>query len=135
MITGAAQMDGGILVVSAPDGPMPQTREHILLARQVRPSTPPALSPLGPPFRVPKVRPGSERVHWRPATCLRAPRLPRCLASSDCVPALLLLLGLCGPLLRLWRGGHHEGVLTRCVVRAGGRAVPGVLPQQGGCRG
>ncbi|MCD6221750.1 elongation factor Tu, partial [bacterium] len=35
MITGAAQMDGGILVVSAPDGPMPQTREHILLARQV----------------------------------------------------------------------------------------------------
>jgi elongation factor Tu len=35
MITGAAQMDGGILVVAAPDGPMPQTREHILLARQV----------------------------------------------------------------------------------------------------
>ena len=35
MITGAAQMDGGILVVSAPDGPMPQTREHVLLARQV----------------------------------------------------------------------------------------------------
>ena len=38
MITGAAQMDGAILVVSAADGPMPQTREHILLARQVRPS-------------------------------------------------------------------------------------------------
>ncbi len=35
MITGAAQMDGGILVVSAVDGPMPQTREHVLLARQV----------------------------------------------------------------------------------------------------
>ncbi|KAL5209511.1 hypothetical protein ABZP36_005134 [Zizania latifolia] len=35
MIAGAAQMDGGILVVSAPDGPMPQTKEHILLARQV----------------------------------------------------------------------------------------------------
>ena len=35
MITGAAQMDGGILVISATDGPMPQTREHILLARQV----------------------------------------------------------------------------------------------------
>ena len=35
MITGAAQMDGGILVVSAADGPMPQTKEHILLARQV----------------------------------------------------------------------------------------------------
>ena len=35
MITGAAQMDGAVLVVSAPDGPMPQTREHILLARQV----------------------------------------------------------------------------------------------------
>ena len=35
MITGAAQMDGAILVVSAPDGPMPQTREHLLLARQV----------------------------------------------------------------------------------------------------
>jgi elongation factor Tu len=35
MITGAAQMDGAILVVSAADGAMPQTREHILLARQV----------------------------------------------------------------------------------------------------
>src|SRR5579883_2124274 len=35
MVTGAAQMDGGILVVAATDGPMPQTREHILLARQV----------------------------------------------------------------------------------------------------
>ena len=35
MITGAAQMDGAILVVAATDGPMPQTREHILLARQV----------------------------------------------------------------------------------------------------
>ena len=35
MITGAAQMDGAILVVSAPDGPMPQTNEHVLLARQV----------------------------------------------------------------------------------------------------
>jgi elongation factor Tu len=35
MITGAAQMDGAILVCSAADGPMPQTREHILLARQV----------------------------------------------------------------------------------------------------
>ena len=35
MITGAAQMDGGILVVAGTDGPMPQTREHILLARQV----------------------------------------------------------------------------------------------------
>ncbi|KAE8799828.1 Elongation factor Tu, mitochondrial [Hordeum vulgare] len=38
MITGAAQMDGGILVVSAPDGPMPQTKEHILLARKFRDS-------------------------------------------------------------------------------------------------
>ena len=38
MITGAAQMDGGILVVAATDGPMPQTREHILLAKQVRAS-------------------------------------------------------------------------------------------------
>ena len=35
MITGAAQMDGAILVVSAPDGAMPQTREHVLLGRQV----------------------------------------------------------------------------------------------------
>src|SRR5258708_23499621 len=35
MIAGGAQMDGAILVVSAPDGPMPQTREHVLLARQV----------------------------------------------------------------------------------------------------
>ena len=38
MITGAAQMDGAILVVNAADGPMPQTREHILLARQVVPA-------------------------------------------------------------------------------------------------
>ena len=36
MITGAAQMDGAVLVVAAPDGPMPQTREHLLLARQVQ---------------------------------------------------------------------------------------------------
>src|SRR5207302_1066228 len=36
MITGAAQMDGAILVVSAADGPMPQTKEHVLLARQVQ---------------------------------------------------------------------------------------------------
>eukprot|EP00971_Amphidinium_carterae_P235977 4683388-Amphidinium_carterae.1 len=35
MITGACQMDGGILVISAPDGPMAQTREHILLSKQV----------------------------------------------------------------------------------------------------
>jgi elongation factor Tu len=35
MITGAAQMDGAILVVSAADGPMPQTREHILLSKQI----------------------------------------------------------------------------------------------------
>ena len=35
MITGAAQMDGAILVVAATDGPMPQTKEHVLLARQV----------------------------------------------------------------------------------------------------
>ena len=35
MITGAAQVDGAILVVAATDGPMPQTREHVLLARQV----------------------------------------------------------------------------------------------------
>ncbi len=35
MVTGAAQMDGAIIVVAATDGPMPQTREHILLARQV----------------------------------------------------------------------------------------------------
>ena len=38
MITGAAQMDGGILVVAATDGQMPQTREHLLLANQVYPS-------------------------------------------------------------------------------------------------
>lgn len=44
MITGAAQMDGAILVVSAPDGPMPQTREHILLAKQVRRALVPVLS-------------------------------------------------------------------------------------------
>ena len=45
MITGAAQMDGAILVVNAADGPMPQTREHILLARQVGvPGTPTCLA-------------------------------------------------------------------------------------------
>ena len=44
MITGAAQIDGAILVVSAPDGPMPQTREHILLARQVEHQTHPLSS-------------------------------------------------------------------------------------------
>jgi elongation factor Tu len=60
MITGAAQMDGAILVVSAADGPMPQTREHILLARQVGV---PALVTFCPPtssratiFRSPKGR-------------------------------------------------------------------------------
>src|SRR6201988_147445 len=52
MITGAAQMDGAILVVSAADGPMPQTREHILLARQVGG---PALAP-APPGRSPQPR-------------------------------------------------------------------------------
>ena len=54
MITGAAQMDGGILVVSAADGPMPQTREHVLLAKQVGAvppprSRPPPPRPLPPP--------------------------------------------------------------------------------------
>jgi elongation factor Tu len=39
MITGAAQMDGAILVVSGADGPMPQTKEHILLAKQVESQT------------------------------------------------------------------------------------------------
>ena len=39
MVTGAAQMDGAILVVAATDGPMPQTREHVLLARQVKRSS------------------------------------------------------------------------------------------------
>jgi translation elongation factor EF-Tu-like GTPase len=51
MITGAAQMDGAILVVSAPDGPMPQTREHILLARQVGvPALVVFLNKVRPPF-------------------------------------------------------------------------------------
>ena len=67
MITGAAQMDGAILVVSARDGPMPQTREHILLARQV-----------GVPYIVVflnKVRHGGRRRScstwwsWRCASC------------------------------------------------------------------
>ncbi len=38
MITGACQMDGGILVISSPDGPMAQTREHILLSKQALPN-------------------------------------------------------------------------------------------------
>ena len=59
MITGAAQMDGAILVVSAADGPMPQTREHILLARQV-----------GVPALV-VFMPGSGR--WRPAPTASLP--------------------------------------------------------------
>src|SRR3954462_10407941 len=48
MITGAAQMDGAILVVSAPDGPMPETREHILLGRAAASADPPA-HPAGAP--------------------------------------------------------------------------------------
>ncbi|TKY62484.1 Elongation factor Tu [Spatholobus suberectus] len=53
MITGAAQMDGGILVVSAPDGPMPQTKEHILLARQVDVYIPDPVRQLDKPFLMP----------------------------------------------------------------------------------
>src|SRR5436190_18904 len=53
MITGAAQMDGAILVVSASDGPMPQTREHILLARQVGESIPQPERPIDQPFLMP----------------------------------------------------------------------------------
>ncbi|ESW91462.1 elongation factor Tu [Mesorhizobium sp. LSJC285A00] len=53
MITGAAQMDGAILVVSAADGPMPQTREHILLARQVGVYIPTPVRPLDKPFLMP----------------------------------------------------------------------------------
>jgi len=48
MITGAAQMDGAIMVVSAVDGQMPQTREHLLLAKQVPPCAVRAASPGGP---------------------------------------------------------------------------------------
>ena len=64
MITGAAQMDGAILVVSAADGPMPQTREHILLARQVGvpKSCSPSINSLATPprsFAVPR------RPRWR----------------------------------------------------------------------
>jgi elongation factor Tu len=77
MITGAAQMDGAILVVSAADGPMPQTREHILLARQVNV---PALVVF-----LNKVRPGRRRRvartrrdgNSRPAEQVRLPRRHR----------------------------------------------------------
>jgi len=66
MITGAAQMDGAILVVSSADGPMPQTREHILLARQV-----------GVPYivvymnKVDQVD-DEELLRWRSASCFPA---------------------------------------------------------------
>lgn len=60
MITGASTMDGAILVVSAPDGPMPQTREHVLLARQVRRL---------PPIRRPRAR--ARRAHSRPPHVVR----------------------------------------------------------------
>ena len=75
MITGAAQMDGAILVVSAVDGPMPQTREHILLARQVNvPSV----------RRVPQqVRPRRRRGAPRP----RRARSPRAALASTTIRA------------------------------------------------
>ena len=67
MITGAAQMDGAILVCSAADGPMPQTREHILLARQV-----------GVPYMVvflkPPTPPGGRRDSGRRAPSLETRR-------------------------------------------------------------
>jgi elongation factor Tu len=67
MITGAAQMDGAILVVSAADGPMPQTREHVLLARQVGVPYDRGLHEQGRPGR----RPGAARTwsSWKSASC------------------------------------------------------------------
>src|ERR671929_1455731 len=56
MITGAAQMDGAILVVAATDGPMPQTREHILLARQVRTRITPRRCPCFPRMKAAATR-------------------------------------------------------------------------------
>ena len=81
MVTGAAQMDGAIIVVAATDGPMPQTREHILLARQVNvpklvvfmttdittgiPSPPlRMIEPSGAPMKK-KMRQANERVNLR----------------------------------------------------------------------
>ena len=74
MITGAAQMDGAILVVSAADGPMPQTREHILLARQVEVPVHGGLHEQGRPGGRPRtVRAGGDGS-TRAADRVRVPR-------------------------------------------------------------
>ena len=67
MITGAAQMDGAILVVSAADGPMPQTREHILLARQV--GVKPTISTSSPGLTTP--------LSTRPVTTVPRPEMEK----------------------------------------------------------
>jgi hypothetical protein len=69
MITGAAQMDGAILVVSAADGPMPQTREHILLARQVGV---PALVVFMNKATWSTIRNCSSWSRWKCASCCRS---------------------------------------------------------------
>ena len=87
MITGAAQMDGAILVVSAADGPMPQTREHILLARQVGvPALVVFLNKMRPGRR-PRVARAGRNGTPRAADAVRVPRRrnsdhPRCRSSS-----------------------------------------------------
>jgi elongation factor Tu len=73
MITGAAQMDGAILVVSAADGPMPQTREHILLARQVGV---PALVVFLNKATWSTIRSCSSWSRWKCASCCRSTDFP-----------------------------------------------------------
>jgi elongation factor Tu len=75
MITGAAQMDGAILVVSATDGPMPQTREHILLAKQV-----------GVPYIVVFLN-SSNWWRWNCATCSTSMSSPATTPRLFAVPA------------------------------------------------
>ena len=84
MITGAAQMDGAILVVAATDGPMPQTREHILLARQV-----------GVPNIVVFLSDDHGMLDSTPygATDVRTPNLQRLAAAVDGSPAVALAFG------------------------------------------
>ena len=118
MITGAAQMDGAILVVSAADGPMPQTREHILLARQVGvPALVVFLNKIDLGRRASPQRPARICSVWAMAPSAAALPGQQAQAARDHV--------FCSP----------HGLRTRCamvtvVLARDRRAGPGRLPQQ-----
>ena len=84
MITGAAQMDGAILVVAATDGPMPQTREHILLARQVGvPHARRVHEQVRPASTTPNC---SNSSKWKSANCSAPTATPATTSRSSAVP-------------------------------------------------